>query len=109
MSFLNIIIITFPAILLKTSPTPIGRNPGFLSKGINLQTVNASRDVVVSSSSMQSLFISWANVLRKSVDDVQNTLEVKILRHPSASRSDGPDPPFVDVAAFKTKDSSISS
>ena len=106
---MNIIIITFPTILLKTSPTPIGHNPGFLSKGINLQAVNALRDVVVSSSSMQSLFINWANVLRKSVDDVPNTLQVKILRHPSASRPDGPDPPFINVAAFNIKDPSISS
>ena len=110
MSFLNIIIITFPAILLKTSPPPIGCNLGFLSKGIiNLQAPNVSRDVVVSSSSMQSLFISRANVLRKSLDDVPNFLEVKILGHPSASRSDDPDPSFVNVAAFKIKDSSISS
>ena len=100
MSFLNVIIITFPAILLKTSPTPIGRNPGFLSQGINIQAVNASTDVVVSSSSMQSLFISWANALRKSLDDVSNSLEVKILRHPSVSRAGGPDSPFVKVVAF---------
>ena len=53
MSFLYIIIIIFPVILLKTSPTPIGPNPGFLPKGINLQ---ASSDVVPSSSSMQSIF-----------------------------------------------------
>ena len=58
MMIFNIIIITFPAILLKTSPTPIGRNPGFLSKGINLQALNASRDVADSSSSIQSFFIS---------------------------------------------------
>ena len=60
MPFFNIIIIIFPVILLKTLPTPTGRNPGFLSKGVNLQAVDTSRDVAVSSSSIQSLFISWA-------------------------------------------------
>ena len=34
--------------------------------------------------------------------------EVKILRHPSASRPDGPDPPFANVAAFRIKNLSIS-
>ena len=58
MSFLNIFIITFPVIGLKTSLTPVGHNPGFLSKDINLQAVNASTDVAVSSSSIQSLFIN---------------------------------------------------
>ena len=58
---------------------------------------------------MQSLFINWANVLRKSLDDVPNSLEVKILLHPPASRPDGPNPPFVNVTAFKIKNSSISS
>ena len=48
-------------------------------------------------------------VLRKSVDDVPNSLEVNNLRHPSALRPDGPDPPFVNSAAFKIKDSSMSS
>ena len=45
--------------------------------------------------------------LRKSVDDAPNSLEVNILRHPSASRPDGADLPFVNIAAFKIKDSSI--
>ena len=61
------------------------------------------RDVVVSSFSIQSLFISWTNVLLKSVDDIPNTLEFKILRYPSASRPDSSDSPFVIVAAFKLK------
>ena len=73
-----------------------------------MQAVNALRDVVYSYST-QSLFISWANVLRKSVDDVPNSLEVKILGHSSASRPDGSNPPFVNIAAFKIKDLSISS
>ena len=65
MSLLKLMIITFPAILLKTSPTPIGRNPDFSSKGINLQAVNSWRDVAVSCFSIQGLFITWANFLCK--------------------------------------------
>ena len=47
--------------------------------------------------------------LCKSVDDAPNSREVNILRHPSVSRPDGDDPPFVNIAAFKVKDLSISS
>ena len=65
MSLLKLMIITFPAILLKTSLTPIGRNPDFSSKGINLQAVNSWRDVAVSCFSIQGLFITWANFLCK--------------------------------------------
>ena len=36
-------ITTFPAILRRTSPTPIGRNPGFLSGGISLHATKASK------------------------------------------------------------------
>ena len=56
MSLLKLMIITFPAILLKTSLTSIGRNPDFSSKGINLQAVNSWRDVAVSCFSIQGLF-----------------------------------------------------
>ena len=44
----------FPAILRSTSPTPIGRNPGFLSRGINLHATNASR-LALSSSFLTSI------------------------------------------------------
>ena len=63
------------------------------------------RYVVDSVSSIQSLFKSWANVLRRSVDDVPSSLEVNILRHPSTSRPDGPDIPFVNlIISVKTSD-----
>ena len=42
----NIIITTFLAILLSTSPTPIGPGPDSLSNGINLHAMNDSRDSV---------------------------------------------------------------
>ena len=35
--------------------------------------------------------------------NIPNSLEVNILRHPSASRPDGPDPPFFNIEAFKMK------
>ena len=47
--------------------------------------------------------------LSESVNDAPNSLEVNILRHPSASRPDSADLSFVNIAAFKIKDSSISS
>ena len=67
------------------------------------------QEIVVSSTFMQNLFIGWGNVLGKSVYDVQNSLEVKILRHPFAATRDGADPPFVNIASFKIKDLTISS
>ena len=61
---------------------------------------------------MQSLFIGWRNVLHKSVDDVPNSPNapnsLKAMSYSSASRPDGADPPFINVAAFKIKDSTIS-
>ena len=60
---------------------------------------------------MQSLFIGWRNVLPKSVDGIPNSLDVlnssKVMSYPSASRPDGADPPFINIAAFKIKDSTI--
>ena len=58
---------------------------------------------------MQSLLISWVNVLRKLIDDVPNSFEVKILCHPSESEPDSPGSRFVNIAVFKIRDSSISS
>ena len=82
MSFLKITIITFLLFSLKLFW--LVAIQVFLSKGINLQAVNSSRDAIVSSFSMQSLFLIWANVLHKSVYYVPNSLEAKILRHSTA-------------------------
>ena len=55
---------------------------------------------------MQILLISWVKVLRKLVDDVPNSFEVKTLCHPSVPQPDSTGPRFVNIAVFKTKDSS---
>ena len=109
MSFLNNIIIALPAILCSTSPKSIGLSPDFLSSGIGLQARNDSKDVGDSSSSTHKFLINWAKVLRKSNVAIQKAREVKILRQPSASRPDGPDPPFVNIEAYIIIDSSMSS
>ena len=46
---------------------------------------------------------------RKSVVAVPYTDEVRILRQSSASKPEGTDPPFVAVATFNTRFSSIDS
>ena len=65
-----------------------------------------------------SLFTNSANVLRKSDDAVPNernvrifstTISVKARWSRSTFWPDGPDPPFVSIAAFKMRDWSISS
>ena len=58
---------------------------------------------------MQSFLISWVNVLRKLIDDVPDSFEVKILCHPSESEPDSLGSRFVNIAVFKIRDSSISS
>ena len=70
--------ITFPTILLNTSPTPIGRNPGFLSNEIRRQDRKASR-VFETSFSMRSFFIMLAMAVHKSVKLSANCLDVRIL------------------------------
>ena len=66
-SFFNRIIIAFPAILLSTSPTPIGLSPGHLFNEINLHAMNDSRDSAFFTSSKQGLLTNSVNVLRKSM------------------------------------------
>jgi len=56
---------TFPAILLRISPTPIGQRPGFLSRGISRDASSASIDLEFTFS-VHSLFIIKANVLHRS-------------------------------------------
>ena len=105
MSFLNKIITALPATLRSTSPTSIGLSPGFLFS----KATDDSKDDGDSSSATHKFLISWANVLRKFYFVVPKAREVKILRQPSASRLDSPDPPFVNIETFIITDSSISS
>ena len=51
---------TFPRILLKTSPIPMGLNPGFLLIGMSRQARNPSSEVY--SSSVQSFLLALACV-----------------------------------------------
>ena len=103
-SFLHNIITTLPVILLSTSPTQIGLKPGYFSNGINLLAVKASRDYVDCSSSEQSFLRKFAKTLRRSLDEFPICLEFNTLLQPSASRNDGPEPSFVNIAARITKE-----
>ena len=93
--------ITFPTILLSASPAPIGRNPGFLSNGIRRQDRKASR-VFARSLSIHSFFIMLAMVVHKSVELSANFLDVRIHFQQFAPIPDGPEPPLVFSAAFRT-------
>ena len=91
--------LTLPAFLRKTTPTPIGRIPGFLSNGIKRQDRKAYI-VWVSTRSVHNFRTTFANTLRRSLADVSKLLEARILRQPSASITDGLEPPLVLIAAF---------
>ena len=71
--------------------------------------MNDFRDSAFFISFKQSLLTNSANVLYMSDDAVPNELDVRIFLQPSVSRPDVSDPPFVSIAAFKMRDSSISS
>ena len=86
------------------------RNPGLLFNRINLHAMNDSGDSAFFLSVLSRVFLTnSANVLRNSDDAVPNKRDVKIFFQPSASRPHGPDPLFVGIAAFKMRDSFISS
>ena len=89
--------------------TPSNQKMCRLSNGINLHAMNDSRDSAFFISSTQSLLANSANILCSSNNAVLNEPDVRIFLQPSASRPDGPDPPFVSIATFKMRDSSISS
>ena len=72
-SFRRIDTITFPSVLLSTSPTPIGYNLGFFSNGIGGQDRKASR-ALPRTFSMHSFFIMLAMVAHKSVE--QNSQQI---------------------------------
>ena len=71
MSSFATFITTFPVILRRTSPSPIGCNPGFLSRGMSLQAKNASSGVSSFDASTESFLVyaflmALANALLKS-------------------------------------------
>ena len=92
---------SFPAIHRKTSPTPTGRSPGYLLSGIKRLESNASREsdwfCIV-----HSFLMTSAMSLHKSFELDPKFFDRIILLQPSASISDGPAPPLVFVAAFRT-------
>ena len=107
-------ITTFPAILRSTSPTPIGRSPGFLLSGIKRFAVNASKlfSLPVFSRCMfvvHKLFTNSAKDFRRPNELDPNCFEANIQRQLSASNPEGPHPPFVFITAFNTNDSLMSS
>ena len=84
---------------------PIGLKPGFLSNGINLLAMKASRDYVDCSSSEQRFLKRFTKALRRSLDEFPNCLIVNILRQQSLSRANGPDPHFVNIDNRMSKES----
>ena len=68
-------------ILLTTSPTPIGRTPGFLSKAISLHAVKEDRPSG-STYSVQILLGIIAMLLQRSDEALEK--DVHILRRPEA-------------------------
>ena len=92
---------TLPAIPRNISPIPIGKRPGFLSKGINRHAKNGSNDGE-RLSAVHSFLMTSAMALHISVELVWNCFVIKTLLHSSASSPDGPAPPLVLTAALFT-------
>ena len=79
--------IVLPMILLRTSPTTIGRTPGFLSRGIRRQALYGI-SALLSISSVAILTATRAIVRQSDVDD---WLKLDIQRrHSFASTPEGP-------------------
>ena len=51
----------------------------------------------------QGFFMKFAKALRRLLDEFPNFLEVNILRQPLASRPDGSQPAFVNIAVHMIK------
>ena len=83
-----------PMILRRVSPIPMGRSPGFLSNGIRRFASKGSR-VFSPWTFEHSLFVSLAIDEHKSEDSEPKLVEVRILRHQSPSKPDGPAPSLV--------------
>ena len=87
---------TFLTILLRSSPTSLSCNPGFLPNGIRRRDRKAWR-AFARSFSIHSFFIMLLIVAHKLVELSLNCLHVRILSHPSAFVPECPEPPLVLV------------
>ena len=105
-SFLSSDLMTFPVILRRISPTPIGRRPGFLSGGMSRHAINASMETA-DTFSVQIFLIKLAIAFLRFTFVSPKLFEYRTLLHQSASIAEGPDPPFVLMAAFFIISSSI--
>ena len=97
----------FLMILLKTSPTPMGLNPGFFLSGMSWQARNPSSEV--DSCSVQCFLITLVSVWQRSEDDSPKFFDNKIRFQPSASKPEWPDPPLFYMTAFLIISTSITS
>ena len=105
-SFLSTDTVTFPVILRRISPTPIGRKRGFLSRGTSRHATNASMETA-GTFSVQIFLIKLAIAFLRSTFVSSKLFERRIFLHPHSSIAGGPDPSFVLMAAFLIISSSI--
>ena len=82
-SFLSTYTMTFHVILQRISPTPFGRKPGFLSKGMSRHATNASMETA-DTFTVQIFLIKLAIVFLRSTFASPKLFEHRIL-HPSVS------------------------
>ena len=107
MFLLKVVITARPRILPITSPILLGLTPGFLSKGIDLQ---ASGDPLFPEYFFRhNFFAMGAIVLQRSRLLSPNDDEVRMWRHPFASRFDGLAAPLISRAILYIRTPFISS
>ena len=100
--------IALEIIRLIISPMPMERRPGFLSSGINLHAVNASNELSFHESlTNHNLRANFAISLHKFLLLSPNEAEVNIRLHPTASKFEGPDAPFIWLAILLINSHSI--
>ena len=97
MSSLSTLRIALAMILLCTSPMPIGRTPGHLSRGINLHATKALRYAGLIGA-VHRCFPTLARAEQRSVDALN---EQQRLLHAAASKPDMPAAPFAFWAALR--------
>ena len=101
-------ITNFPAIRLRIPPTPIGHSPGNLSKGKSRHARKASKEDA-SIFSEHSFFVEDVIALLRSAELSPKQFHANILRQPSASSLNGPEPPLELISALRTSSAVISS
>ena len=98
--FFRSIMIAFPTMRLDVSPTPIGRMPGFVFRGISRLAKNGSK-IFESTGCVASLL---EKIARASHSDAETSLyEIHRCRQCSASPPEGPTLPCVRRAACLIK------